>query len=81
VLRAGDGEHRFYFVETGEYSLDPARFRIDVDEFNNAIPKARSSVDISVAITWYERAVGLYKGNICKVYTTNGSFLNGEALL
>jgi two-component SAPR family response regulator len=62
ALRKGDYEHRFIFVETGEYWLDSARFRIDVDEFNNAILKARSSVDISVAIPWYERAVELYKG-------------------
>jgi two-component SAPR family response regulator len=62
ALRKGDNEHRFIFVETGEYWLDSARFRIDVDEFNHAILKARSSMDLSVAIPWYERALELYKG-------------------
>jgi LuxR family maltose regulon positive regulatory protein len=62
ALRTGDDEHRYIFVETGEYWLDSARFRIDVDEFNNAIQKARSSTDATTAVSWYERAIDLYKG-------------------
>ena len=62
ALRNDDESPRFILVETGEYWLDSARFKIDVDEFNNAILKARSSVNIETAVTWYERAVDLYKG-------------------
>ena len=62
ALRKGDEALRFIFVETGEYWLDSARFRIDADEFNNAILKARSSTNAQSAARWYERAVDLYKG-------------------
>ena len=62
ALRNGDESPRLVLVETGEYWLDSARFKIDVDEFNNAILKARSSVNIETAVTWYERAADLYKG-------------------
>jgi LuxR family transcriptional regulator, maltose regulon positive regulatory protein len=62
ALRRGDNEHRFIFVETGEYWLDSTRFRIDVDEFHAAILKARSSTNAPVAVSWYERAVDLYEG-------------------
>jgi LuxR family maltose regulon positive regulatory protein len=62
ALRNGDSAPRFILVEMGEYWLDSARYRIDVDEFNSAILKARSSTSMDVAITWYERAANLYKG-------------------
>lgn len=62
ALRSGEDAPRFILVETGEYWLDSARFRIDVDEFNHALLKARSSTNAQVAVTWYERAVDLYKG-------------------
>jgi LuxR family maltose regulon positive regulatory protein len=62
ALRNGDDALRFIFVETGEYWLDSARFRIDADEFNNAILKARSSANSHSAARWYEQAVDLYKG-------------------
>jgi two-component SAPR family response regulator len=62
ALRNGEEAPRFIFVETGEYWLDSARFRIDANEFNNAILKARSSNSLSAAARWYERAVDLYKG-------------------
>jgi two-component SAPR family response regulator len=66
ALRYKDSTLRFIFVETGEYWLDSARFKIDVDEFNNAILNARSSTNAQVAVTWYERAAGLYKGDYLK---------------
>lgn len=62
ALRHGENSLRFILVETGEYWLDSAHFRIDVDEFNNAVLNARSSTDAQAAVTWYERAVDLYKG-------------------
>jgi LuxR family transcriptional regulator, maltose regulon positive regulatory protein len=66
ALRYKDSTLRFILVETGEYWLDSARFKIDVDEFNNAILNARSSTNAQVAVTWYERAAGLYKGDYLK---------------
>jgi DNA-binding SARP family transcriptional activator len=62
ALRSEEGAPRFILVEAGEYWLDAARFRIDVDEFNSAILKGRSSTSTDVAMTWYERAANLYKG-------------------
>lgn len=62
ALRYRESTWRFILVETGEYWLDSARFRIDVDEFNNAILNARSSTNPHTAVTWYERAIDMYKG-------------------
>ena len=62
ALRTGDETHRFIFVETGEYWLDASRFRIDVDEFDVALAKARAAIDTSNAITWYQNAIEIYKG-------------------
>jgi len=62
ALRNGDESHRFIFVETGEYWLDASRFRIDMDEFDVALAKARASTDTSNAVTWYQNAVEVYKG-------------------
>lgn len=62
ALRYEKSTLRFILVETGEYWLDSARFRIDVDEFNNAILNARSSRNAQGAVTWYEQAVELYRG-------------------
>lgn len=62
ALRIGDEAHRFIFVETGEYWLDASRFRIDIDEFDVAMAKARAATDTSNAMNWYQNAVEAYKG-------------------
>jgi ATP/maltotriose-dependent transcriptional regulator MalT/two-component SAPR family response regulator len=62
ALRTGDDAHRFIFVETGEYWLDPLRFRIDIDEFDAALAKARSATNTATAITWYKNAEDLCRG-------------------
>jgi two-component SAPR family response regulator len=62
ALRTGDETHRFIFVETGEYWLDASRFRIDVDEFDVALAKARAAMYTSNIINWYQTAVEVYQG-------------------
>ena len=62
ALRTKGNENRFIFVETGEYWLDTSRFRIDIDEFDARLAKARSAVNMAEAIKWYQDAVGLYRG-------------------
>jgi two-component SAPR family response regulator len=73
ALRTGETSTAISYVETGEYWLDSTRFRIDVDEFNAAFMKARSSNEYSAAIHWYEHAVEFYRENICKICIMNGS--------
>ena len=51
---------RLILVESGDYRLDIARFRIDADEFDTAIAKARAAS--SETAEWYEQAINLYKG-------------------
>jgi len=63
ALRMGDETYRFVLVETGEYWLDASRFRIDIDEFDVAITKARSATNKSIAAEWYQNAVGMYRGD------------------
>ncbi|MBV6397019.1 MAG: hypothetical protein HFACDABA_02623 [Anaerolineales bacterium] len=43
----GDENPRLILVEVGEYWLDSARFRIDVDEFNSALAQAHAATSIS----------------------------------
>jgi len=62
AMRMGEETHRFIFVETGEYWLDASRFRIDVDEFDVALAKARAAIDTSNIINWYQTAVEAYQG-------------------
>lgn len=62
ALRYKENSLRFILVETGEYWLDSAHFKIDVDEYNNAVLNARASTNVQAAATWYERAAKLYKG-------------------
>ena len=63
ALRTGNETYRFIFVETGEYWLDASRFRIDIDEFDVNLTKARSATNISTAVSWYKNAVEMYKGD------------------
>ncbi|MGB7874346.1 MAG: BTAD domain-containing putative transcriptional regulator [Anaerolineales bacterium] len=62
ALRTGDETYRFILVETGEYWLDVSRFRIDIDEFDVALAKARSATSTLTAIRWYQSAVEIYRG-------------------
>ncbi|MBN1453016.1 MAG: tetratricopeptide repeat protein [Anaerolineales bacterium] len=62
ALRAGENAYRFIYVETGEYWLDATRFRIDIDEFDTALAKARSTTNRVTAIHWYQNAVEFYRG-------------------
>jgi LuxR family maltose regulon positive regulatory protein len=63
ALRAPDQSPnaKFVLVESGEYRLDTARFSVDVDEFDAALTKARSTHNDEAA-QWYERAASLYCG-------------------
>jgi two-component SAPR family response regulator len=63
ALRHGDGSPRVVLVEVGEYWLDAARFKIDVDEFDAALANARAARSAAVAAQWYEQAVALYQGD------------------
>ncbi len=62
ALRTGENAHRYIYVETGEYWLDATRFRIDIDEFDAALAKARSATNRATAIHWYQHAVEFYRG-------------------
>jgi LuxR family transcriptional regulator, maltose regulon positive regulatory protein len=62
ALRTKDNEHRFIFVETGEYLLDISRFRIDIDEFDANLAKARSATNETESVKWYQAAVDIYCG-------------------
>ncbi len=63
ALRSGNASPRLILVETGNYRIDTARFRIDVDEFDAALAKARATTNIEDAAHWHERAVALYHGD------------------
>lgn len=62
ALKSGEGNPRLILVEVGEYWLDSARFRIDVDEFNSALAQARAATHSAIRAEWHERAVALYRG-------------------
>jgi LuxR family maltose regulon positive regulatory protein len=62
ALRIGKEGPRLILVEVGEYWLDSARFKIDVDEFDAALAKARASTSAMNAAEWYERAASLVQG-------------------
>jgi len=62
ALRKDDNAHRFIFVETGEYWLDSSRFRIDIDDFDSVLAKARSATNVSTAMRWYRNATDIYRG-------------------
>lgn len=62
ALRVGKEGPRLILVEVGEYWLDAARFKIDVDEFDSALSKARASIVSANATEWYERAVSMVQG-------------------
>lgn len=62
ALRKEKTSPRLILVETGEYRLDAARFRIDVDDFDTALAKARAASSERLAAVWYEQAVNLYGG-------------------
>jgi LuxR family maltose regulon positive regulatory protein len=61
ALRMGESSPRLILVESGDYRLDVARFRIDVDEFDTALAKARAASSPESA-EWYEQAINLYRG-------------------
>jgi LuxR family transcriptional regulator, maltose regulon positive regulatory protein len=60
ALRKGGKAAQFVLIEAGEYWLDTAAFRIDVDEFEAALAKARSAASDDLAAHWYEEAINLY---------------------
>jgi LuxR family maltose regulon positive regulatory protein len=62
ALRTEDQNLKFILVETGEYWLDTARFSVDVDEFDAALAKARSTKQADRGSKWYQRAIDLYRG-------------------
>jgi len=62
ALRVREDSPRLILAEVGEYRLDPARFTIDVDEFDSALAKARVAPNAKNRAEWYERAVSLYRG-------------------
>ncbi|MBV6397009.1 MAG: HTH-type transcriptional regulator MalT [Anaerolineales bacterium] len=62
ALKSGEDNPRLILVEVGEYWLDSARFRIDVDEFNSALAQARAATNSATRAEWHERAVSLYHG-------------------
>jgi len=61
ALKTGKDSPRLILVEVGEYWLDPARFTIDVDEFDSALAKARVAANAKVRAEWYKHAVNLYR--------------------
>jgi LuxR family maltose regulon positive regulatory protein len=61
ALRMGESSPRLILVESGDYRLDVARFRIDADEFDTALAKARAASGPESA-EWYENAINLYHG-------------------
>ncbi len=61
ALKTGDNPPRLILVEAGEYRLDAARFKIDVDEFDAAIAKARVTSD-EEASAYLQEAINLYHG-------------------
>ncbi|WKZ52512.1 MAG: BTAD domain-containing putative transcriptional regulator [Anaerolineales bacterium] len=62
ALRTGENPPRLILVEAGDYRLDAARFKIDVDEFDAALAKARVTARDDEAAHLYEQAVNFYRG-------------------
>ncbi|MCJ7435667.1 MAG: tetratricopeptide repeat protein, partial [Anaerolineales bacterium] len=62
ALRIGKEGPRLILVEVGEYWLDSARFKIDVDEFDSALAKARASTSAANSAEWYQRAASMVQG-------------------
>jgi LuxR family maltose regulon positive regulatory protein len=62
ALKTGENSPRLILVEAGDYRIDAARFTIDVDEFDSALAKARSSTHDEVSARFYEQAINLYNG-------------------
>ena len=61
ALRVSETAPRLILVENGDYRLDVARFRIDADEFETALAKARATAGAEAA-EWHEQAINLYHG-------------------
>ncbi|HEX7621019.1 MAG TPA: BTAD domain-containing putative transcriptional regulator [Anaerolineales bacterium] len=62
ALRRGDVSPRFVLVEAGEYWLDIAAFSVDVNEFDNALTKARAAPTEELAAHWYAQGISQYRG-------------------
>jgi LuxR family maltose regulon positive regulatory protein len=62
ALKTSDDSPRLILAEAGEYRLDAARFKIDVDEFDSALAKARVAADEDAAAHLQE-AIDLYHGD------------------
>ncbi len=61
ALKTSDNPPRWILAEAGEYRLDSARFKIDVDEFDSALAKARVAADEEAAAHLQE-AINSYHG-------------------
>lgn len=62
ALRSNKSTARFVLVESGDYWLDAAYFKIDVDEFDAAIARARASTNAEGAAECFSQAVSHYQG-------------------
>jgi LuxR family maltose regulon positive regulatory protein len=62
ALRTDEKSPRLILVEAGEYRIDSARFKIDIDEFDSALAKARAIENHETKSALYEQALQLYGG-------------------
>ena len=62
ALRMDGNATKFILVEAGEYWLDTARFRVDLDDFDHALAKARAASGNDASAHWYQHAIDLYAG-------------------
>jgi LuxR family maltose regulon positive regulatory protein len=60
-VQGSETSPRLILVESGDYRLDVARFRIDADEFDTALAKARAAATPEAA-EWLAQAINLYRG-------------------
>jgi LuxR family maltose regulon positive regulatory protein len=68
ALKTSENSPRLILVEAGDYRLDAARFKIDVDEFDAALTKARVTAKDEESAHLYEQAVNLYRGEYLQNY-------------